>query len=167
MYCCQWWRIVNTLQQNPITKISKIIRPISSVLPPSRMITTLPKRTGCCGGEIFEFLQKGGEIAEGYINLKLGKKLEFTDRNMQTCLTCEFQTWLTTREYISWLLANKVKVLVNFRDLTVLPPLPKKEKIEYGQHLYCMLCKCYLEAKTRSKSKCPKGKYRFRRPFKT
>lgn len=116
---------------------------------------------GCCGSAIVEYLRKAGEIAEGFINVKLGKKHKLTDAQMEECLRCPNQTWLTPKEYVGWLWANKVKVLVNFRDLTVLPLLPKKDKTkEPGQDMYCMLCKCNLKAKTHKKGEqCPAGRW--------
>ena len=100
----------------------------------------------CCGGG--GTAKKVGQIATGYINLARGVKYEFTDDRVRACQKCEDSTWLTKSQFGKWLVKNNVKVLRNWKDLSVLPKLPKEENGR-GRGLYCRICKCYVPAKAR------------------
>ncbi len=99
---------------------------------------------GCCGGTA----RKVRQVATGFVNLAMGVKYEFTDDRVRTCQRCEDNTWLTKAQYSKWLIENGVQVLRNFKDLAVLPLLPKEENGK-GRGLYCRICKCFVPAKAR------------------
>ena len=110
----------------------------------------------CCGKTI----RKVGSIAVGYANLARGKKYEFTDDRIRSCHNCDEQTWMSAAEYTAWLLANGIKVVMNFNQLENLPPLPKYEQSPRRRNLYCRLCKCFIPAKARIESeKCSLGEW--------
>ena len=128
------------------------------VLPNDRLARPAGKGEGCCDGER-TIGQQAKDMAEGYANLARGKKLKSTDSRARTCETCDERTWMSEAEYTAWLLRNGIKVLRNFTQLEKLPKLPKYEKSPKHTGLYCRICKCFIEAKTRTeKARCQLGK---------
>jgi hypothetical protein len=128
------------------------------ILPDGKIQQPQQNGLGCCG-KILRYFQRGGDIIEGYIKLARNKKHELTDVWMGKCIICPFQTWFSMDEYFEWFNTHKIEIVKNFDDLSRLPNLPKKEKIT-GTGLFCMLCKCFMDAKTRIKdAKCPKGRW--------
>jgi len=47
----------------------------------------------CCG-KAKKVLQKGKNIAVGYVNLARGKKYEFTDSRIRACHKCNWSYWI-------------------------------------------------------------------------
>lgn len=130
----------------------------SRIILPSDKPPTGKKVSGCCGKRTAR--QQAEDMVEGYANLARGKKLKFTDSRVRTCEMCDEQTWMSEAEYTAWLLRNGIKVLRNFTQLEKLPKLPKYEKSPKRTGLYCRICKCFIEAKSRAKSaKCQLGKW--------
>lgn len=52
---------------------------------------------GCCGGTI----KKARQIAEGYTNLVMGKKYEFTDDRIRACQQCDDHYWIGRKLFCS------------------------------------------------------------------
>lgn len=110
----------------------------------------------CCGKTI----RKTGNIVKGWTNLGRGKKCKDTDKRIRKCWTCDEQTWMSGREYATWLMRNGIGVLTNFTQLEKLPKLPKFEQGPGRTNLYCRLCKCFVPAKASEESnKCLLGKW--------
>jgi hypothetical protein len=118
---------------------------------------------GCCGKKI----QKIASIAEG--NLRAAdhflrdlftlpvEKYEYAEVRIRICQQCDFRTWMTKREYLTWLKANAKQVIVNIEDLEALPPLPI-QAYKIGTKLVCSICKCWAVKKAYVKdAKCPKA----------
>jgi hypothetical protein len=120
----------------------------------------------CCGKSIKKDLTekalKVKNIATGQVlSLFQGESTtpQHAKERLAICKRCDELTWFTRSEYWAWLKENKIDVLKNIEDLTVLPPLVKKPFIE-KEAMYCRLCKCYLPAKAIVKTeKCPEGKW--------
>ena len=86
-------------------------------------------------------------------------KCPATDSRIEKCLVCEKNTWLTKYEFVRFVLKYGREFLKNIKDLTKLPPLPKKEKRK-GTGLFCQLCKCFIPAKARREDQeCTLGKW--------
>ena len=90
---------------------------------------------GCCGNTI----KKGKQIIEGYTNLAIRKRFEFTNERIKTCQRCEKNTWLTKKQYALWLIKVGIKSLWNLaqKEIAILPELVK-EKYQAGRVLYCI-----------------------------
>ncbi len=102
----------------------------------------------CCGDkENKTVTDKTLEIIEG-MALRLLPASELARRRMEICEGCDKSTWFTLPEYLAWLAKNGIEVFKNFEQLEKLPPLPIREYHSYAE-LYCSVCKCNLDGKTR------------------
>jgi hypothetical protein len=119
----------------------------------------------CCGKTIAK-INTIRKIAQGNLIAMVGMVAplppainNMSVQRIAVCQDCDEHTWITEEEFFSWLKANTEAVVKNLDDLTVLPPLEKKEKRE-ATDLCCVLCKCYITAKSYVKdSKCPLNKW--------
>lgn len=89
----------------------------------------------------------------------------WVEERKSICVACDKTTWMTKKEYLSWLLANKKDIAEQTGKgleeiLLDLPPLLIQTKDEKRQQQFCSICKCWLPAKMRVKGKeCPIGKW--------
>ncbi len=152
----------------PIQKQGKIIVPDKRIIVPSKHRQHNNNVEGCCGEKIETLIAtaekeiganstigKLTDIALGNLTHVIEElfkvsvlKCPATDSRVEKCLVCEDNTWLTKYEYIRFIWKHGREFLRNIKDLTKLPPLPKKEKRKRTM-LFCRLCKCYIMAKAR------------------
>ncbi len=103
---------------------------------------------GCCGDNKKKGRIKVAEdIVEGAAR-RLWPASEMARWRMEICDGCDKSTWFTLPEYLAWLAENGIKVFKNFAQLEKLPPLEIKEYHTFAE-LYCSICKCNLDGKTR------------------
>ena len=116
----------------------------------------------CCNGK----LEKIENIIEGNVlnaldNLFLLPAEKHKQKNIRLaiCRSCPKQTWLIAIDYLNWLKLNKIEVIKNLNDLSVLPELEKKE-YQKRTKLFCRICKCWLPAKAYVENEqCPLNKW--------
>ena len=86
-------------------------------------------------------------VAEQLFDIPVFKSPEF-DRRIQICLSCNKSTWLTRGEFVVYVGRYTKEIIKSIGDLSGLPNLPKQEK-DKKRSLFCMICKCPVEAKAR------------------
>ena len=116
----------------------------------------------CCG----KTTQALASVAAGYSMFIVddlfrlpGERSSQANIRLATCRLCGSATWLTLADYAAFLAKHKIEVVKNIADLSVLPPLNKKD-YQPGAKLFCRICKCWLPAKAYVKNeKCPLNKW--------
>ena len=115
---------------------------------------------GCCNDKIKGYLETGQAVFTGYFYQAIDKKCDATDDRIRVCHRCDEQTWLSIKEYFTWLKKNGVAILKNLDQLETLPRLEKFHPGPGRSNLFCRLCKCFVPAKARVENqKCPLGKW--------
>lgn len=163
----------------PITEHGKILVPDKRIIVPGKNRQRDRSGEGCCGEKIEKLIieaekEIGADSIVGKLtDIALGNlthvieelfkvsvmKCPATDSRIEECLICEKNTWLTKYEFVRFVLKHGREFLKNIKDLTKLPPLPKKEKRK-RTGLFCQLCKCFIPAKARGEDqKCELEKW--------
>ncbi len=101
----------------------------------------------CCGDKKKGRIEVAKAIVEGTAR-RLLPATELARLRMNICEGCDKSTWFMIFEYLAWLAKNGTEVFENFAQLENLPPLPIKEYHRFAE-LYCSVCKCNLDGKTR------------------
>jgi hypothetical protein len=103
---------------------------------------------GCCGKKVRVAAHKARNIIEGNVRALLGEESPIAAERRTICKECEEATWFSGPEFVGWAMAHGVSVFEHFADLDALPKLPKQEKDENRQRLFCRVCKCPIKAKS-------------------
>ena len=91
----------------------------------------------------------------------------WVEERKKICVGCDKTTWMTKKEYLEWLIANRKDIVEQLKGekgieeiLLELPPLTIQQKDERRKQQFCSVCKCWLPAKMRVKDKqCPVGRW--------
>lgn len=94
-------------------------------------------------------------VVEGKVNRAIGKENQFTQQRSSECEKCENVTWFTKKEYREWVRGKYFKIIKYIDKPKVMPPLTIQKKTD-GREMYCSICKCLIDEKTRVKQNtCP------------